>query len=95
MGIAMAVREFDCLLCQRKYSRMTADAIFPANQLCDDCLAELNQLEGDDLRARIAQRLAERATPGLAEAVMAAIQTYKQNATKFPSPAFQRKGTTQ
>jgi hypothetical protein len=59
---------------------MTADAIFPANQLCDDCLAELNQLESDDLRNRVTQRLAERAIQqqGLADTIVAAVQWHKR-----------------
>jgi len=79
-GIAMAVREFDCLLCGQKFSRMTADAIFPADQICDNCLAELAQLEGDALRNRISQHLAERAIQqaGLADAIVAVSQRHKR-----------------
>jgi hypothetical protein len=59
LGIAMVPREFDCLICQRRFSRVCGDLILPEYQICDDCLDELVQLEGDPLRKRIAERLDE------------------------------------
>lgn len=51
----MAVREFECTLCQQQFSRMCADFLLPEDLVCDECLAELAPLEGHKLRERIAQ----------------------------------------
>jgi hypothetical protein len=61
LGVCMAVRDFDCILCQRHFSRMSADLILLNDLICDECLAELGQLEGDELRKRVSQHLARRA----------------------------------
>lgn len=59
-GIAMANRSFQCVLCQRQFTRFGPDAsLLSANLVCDDCLTELRQLEGDELRVQVSKRLAE------------------------------------
>lgn len=60
LGVCMAVRDFDCILCQRHFSRMSGDLILPEDLICDECLAELWQLEGDVLREYVSQHLAKR-----------------------------------
>jgi hypothetical protein len=56
LGAFLAVRDFECILCGRPFSRMTADLLLPEDQVCDDCLGTLGPLDENDLRAAIAQR---------------------------------------
>lgn len=60
LGVCMANREFDCLLCERHFSRMTADAIFLEEQICDECLKELWQLNKAARRECVSRQLAKR-----------------------------------
>jgi hypothetical protein len=62
LGIAMAVRDFECLLCRREFSRMTADFIIMEEQVCDECLKDLCQLEGDECARQVSRRLEENAS---------------------------------
>ncbi len=80
LGICMATRDINCLLCQRHFLRMTADAIFPDEQICDECLAELGQLDGEALKKHVAEQLARRASQDieLEKMIVSAIQRYNQ-----------------
>lgn len=60
LGVCMANREFDCILCGRHFSRMTADAIFFVEQICDECLEELWQLNEAARREHVSQQLTKR-----------------------------------
>jgi hypothetical protein len=60
----MALREFECTLCGQRFKKFSGDLILPGPRLCDACLRELWQLEGDALRERVSHDLAERATSG-------------------------------
>jgi len=59
-GIGMATRDFDCILCQRHFSRMTADAILPGEMVCDECLAKLCQLDEKHIGRYVVEQLAGR-----------------------------------
>ncbi len=81
LGIGMAPREFDCLICQRHFTRFCADMILPEYSICDQCLAELRPLEGDELRRRVSQRLAESGSQrgkGFEDEIVRAIQRVQQ-----------------
>ncbi|MGD8623169.1 MAG: hypothetical protein PVJ34_01415 [Anaerolineae bacterium] len=54
----MAVRDFECDLCRRPFSKMTGDLIMPIDSTCDECLAEIARLDGDDLAEYVARQLA-------------------------------------
>jgi hypothetical protein len=58
LGVCMAVRDFECLLCGKPYSRMSADCIMPSDRVCDECLAELGRLPEKELWETIARRQA-------------------------------------
>lgn len=60
-GVCMANRSFDCILCQRHFTRFCGDLILTENLICDDCLTELQQMEEDKLRKHVSQRLAKSA----------------------------------
>jgi len=79
-GIAMADRSFECVLCQRTFSRFTPDALLlSTNLVCDDCLKELHLMEEGDLGKQISERLARNPShhsPELKKAVTRLIQQY-------------------
>lgn len=83
-GICMAVRDFDCILCQRHYARMSADAILPVGLICDECLDEFCQLEGNNLRKHVSERLAGRSPQNkeLENGIVSAIEWHKQGRLK-------------
>ena len=54
----MAVRDFECGLCRRPFSKMTGDLIMPIDSTCDECLAEIARLDGDELAEFVARQLA-------------------------------------
>lgn len=57
-GVCMADRSFECILCRQRFTRFCGDAILIAeNLICDNCLAELQQLEEDELRRQVSERL--------------------------------------
>lgn len=60
LGICMANRDFDCLLCGKPFSRFCADFIIPEYQVCDECLAEVSHLQGRELWAYIDQNRIDR-----------------------------------
>lgn len=59
---------------------MTADAIFPDEQICDDCLVELGQLDEEALKKHVAEQLARQASQDieLEKMIVSAIQRYNQ-----------------
>lgn len=83
LGVCMAVRDFDCILCQRHFSRMSADLILLEDQICDECLAELWRLEGDELGKYISQHLAKRGLQDkeLESGIVETVQMLKQRGT--------------
>jgi hypothetical protein len=62
----LAVREFDCILCHRHFTLLTQDFILPWTLICDECLVELWELEGDALAEYLAARLGMK-TAGLTQ----------------------------
>jgi hypothetical protein len=63
LGVSMASREFECSLCGRRFTRMSADLMLPETKVCDECLAALGPLDEVALREEINRRVAERASP--------------------------------
>jgi hypothetical protein len=53
LGVCMAERDFECLLCGKPFSRFCGDLIVPEYQVCDECLAKVNHLHGRELWAYI------------------------------------------
>jgi len=53
-----AVRDFDCEICRQSFSRGTCDFIVPGDAICDECLAEIANMEEDDLTEFVARQLA-------------------------------------
>ncbi|HSJ56097.1 MAG TPA: hypothetical protein VLC95_02900 [Anaerolineae bacterium] len=49
-----AVRDVECILCRKQFSLMTADFIVPWTLICDECLAQVWALEGEDLTEHLA-----------------------------------------
>jgi hypothetical protein len=60
----MALREFECTLCQQQFTRFSGDLIVPGPRLCDACLQELWPLDDDALRERVSHQLAQHASSG-------------------------------
>ena len=60
LGVGMAVRDFECLLCGKPFSRFCGDLIVPEHQVCDECLAEVSHLHGRELWAYIDQHRIDR-----------------------------------
>jgi hypothetical protein len=79
MGICMTSREFNCLLCGRKFRRVTADCIMLEFTICDACYAELLILEEPALTRRVTELLQGKPHLGeeVAKAVVQVIQTKK------------------
>lgn len=57
LGIAMANRNFVCILCKRDFSRVTGDLILAEESICDDCLEELSKMDEKAVRAYLSQHL--------------------------------------
>jgi hypothetical protein len=84
LGIAMVPREFECLICQRRFSRVCGDLILPEYMICDDCLDGLLQLEGEELKRQISERLAQSGSSsgeGLEDQIVLAVERVRP-----PSP---------
>jgi len=58
----IALREFECMLCQRQFTLLSGDLILPGPDFCDDCLKELWGLESDTLVERISGYLGKNAS---------------------------------
>ena len=56
----MVVRDFECLLCGKSFSRLCPDLILPEYQVCDECLAKVNHLQGRELWAYIDENRIDR-----------------------------------
>jgi hypothetical protein len=56
----MAERDLECFLCQRQFITMYEDFIIAEEIICDDCLAEMEQLTESELKQRVSARLAQR-----------------------------------
>jgi hypothetical protein len=54
----LAVRTYECTLCQRKFTLLSGDLIIPGPRLCDDCLKATWDLEGEELAKHTAACLA-------------------------------------
>lgn len=82
-GIAMAGRNFECVLCGRKFTRFTPDALLLSEHLvCDDCIKELHILGDGELRRLVSERLNRNPqghSPELEKAVIEVIQKFGQN----------------
>lgn len=53
----LALREFECTLCQQRFTLLSGDLILPGPRVCDECLSVLWELEGDALEKRISESL--------------------------------------
>lgn len=77
-GIAMGDRNFECVLCGRKFTRFTPDALMMGeNLVCDGCLDALHSLGEDELQRQVTEMLSKnpsRHTPELEQAVTRFIQ---------------------
>jgi hypothetical protein len=51
----LAVREFKCSLCQKPFTMLSGDLILPGPNICDDCLREVWELEGEVLVKHVAE----------------------------------------
>ena len=83
-GVCMADRSFECILCQRHFTRFCADLILTENLICDDCLIELQQLEENELRKHVSQCLAKSASHSGREfenEIIRIIQQFSQHGT--------------
>ncbi|MCJ7735772.1 MAG: hypothetical protein MUQ10_00460 [Anaerolineae bacterium] len=52
----IAVREFGCTLCRKKFTLLAGDLFVPEPDLCDECLGEIWPLEGEALVKYVAER---------------------------------------
>ena len=50
----LAVREFECILCDRRFTLLRQDFILPWTLICDECLVEIWALEEDALAEYLA-----------------------------------------
>ena len=94
MMAIMAPREFECILCQAHFTLLSGDLMVPYPVICDDCLVELWQLEGDALVEHVSKRLAENRSPNkkhiesyirqgtLGETIIRDVQGIKQRGMK-------------
>lgn len=55
----MALREFNCTLCPKTFEKMSPDLVIPGPDLCDDCLQQVWQMDGDALTAFVTEHLPE------------------------------------
>lgn len=53
----LAVRKFECTLCQQQFTLLSGDLILPGPRICDECLVEVWALEGEALANYVAERL--------------------------------------
>ena len=60
----LALREFECTLCQQYFFLLSGDLILPGPRVCDECLKVLWELEGDTLEKRISESLGEASQDG-------------------------------
>ncbi len=58
----MAVREFECTLCQQPFRLLSGDFFLPEPNVCDDCLRQVWELEREALEEHVAECLAGRET---------------------------------
>ena len=52
----MTVREFECTLCRKKFNLLAGDLLLFEPDLCDECLREIWQLEGEELVKYVTER---------------------------------------
>ena len=81
-GIAMAGRNFECVLCGQKFTRFTPDALLLSEHLvCDDCIKELLVFGEEELKSLVSERLdrnPQNHSPELEKAVIEVIRKYVQ-----------------
>lgn len=85
LGVGIAPREFECIFCQQHFTLLCGDLIVTEYLICDECLAELQQLEEDELRKHISQHLAEdapRHDKEFEDEIVRTIQRLKQCGTR-------------
>ena len=58
-GVCIAERSFECLLCQRQYTRVSGDLILTEDLICNDCLKEFQRLDESELRKQVSDRLSK------------------------------------
>jgi len=56
----IALRDFECTLCQVRFSMMSGDFFIPEPDICDECLVVVWALDGEALADHVAQCLAGR-----------------------------------
>ena len=59
----MGIRDFECILCQGNFTLLSGDLMVPEPVICDECLVEVWQLEGDALARYMSEHLAENTSP--------------------------------
>lgn len=81
-GIALAEREFICVLCGSKFTLFSPDAfLLGENLVCEACLEKLRPLGDVELQCQVAEMLSrnpERHTPELEKAVTRLIRSREQ-----------------
>jgi len=55
----LALREFECTLCQQHFTLLSGDLILPGPRTCDECLRVLWELEGDTLEKQVSENLSK------------------------------------
>ena len=60
----LALREFECTLCQERFTLLSGDLIVPGPRVCDECLKALWELEGDALAKHISESLGKASQDG-------------------------------
>ena len=53
-------REFECSLCQARFTMLAGDLLLPGPNLCDDCLTAVWPLKDEALTHHVRQRLRAR-----------------------------------
>ena len=70
----IALREFECTLCQDQFTLLSDDLMLPEPDICDECLRKVWPLEGEELANYVAERLA--CEPGEKETLVSTTVQY-------------------
>jgi len=60
--VGIALRTFDCTLCQAQFERLAGDLMVPAPNLCDACLQVVWEMDDATLAAHISRSLTDNAS---------------------------------
>lgn len=56
----LALREFECSLCQAQFTMLAGDLLLPGPNVCDDCLTAVWRLDDETLSHHVRQHLGTR-----------------------------------